>query len=133
MNDPIPYPLDGRNAVVQKEHLSLTLQFSINRSANDPLIIGRYHCLYRQAIERRSLNGRHVFCADQRKVQRAWNRRGRKGQHIHRLKELFKFLLMQNSEPLFFIDYNEAEIFEHEIAGNEPMRADDDIDPALAE
>src|SRR5256714_10334226 len=38
MNDPIPHPLDGRDAVVQKEHLSLTLQFSINRSANDPLI-----------------------------------------------------------------------------------------------
>ena len=40
---------------------------------------------------------------------------------------------MQNSEPLFFIDYNEAEIFEHEIAGDQSMRANDNVDAPLAQ
>ena len=39
---------------------------------------------------------------------------------------------MQNAEALLFIDHDKSEIFESEVAGNEPMRADDDVDAALA-
>ena len=38
---------------------------------------------------------------------------------------------MQNSEALLFVDDDEAEIFENDIAGDEPMRADHDIDAAF--
>ena len=77
MDDPISRSLDGRDAIVQKKYLALTLEFTINCSANDPLIVSRYDCFYRQAVKWRSLNRGHVFCADQRKVERARNRRGR--------------------------------------------------------
>src|SRR5437879_7114290 len=65
MDDPISRSLDGCDAIVQKKYLALTLEFTINCSANDPLIVGRYDCFYRQAVEWRSLNRGHVFYADQ--------------------------------------------------------------------
>src|SRR5215217_2942019 len=52
MANSLPRPLDGRNAIMQEEHLPLALQFSIDGSANDPLIIGRHDCFYGEAIER---------------------------------------------------------------------------------
>ena len=63
MDNPVPHPLDCHYAIVQKEYLPLALQFTINRSANDALIVRRYHCFHWQAIERRSLNRGHIFYA----------------------------------------------------------------------
>ena len=40
---------------------------------------------------------------------------------------------MQNAEALLFVDHDQAEILENHVAGNEPMRADDDVDAAFAE
>ena len=40
---------------------------------------------------------------------------------------------MQDAEALLLVDHDQAEILENDIAGNEPMRADDDIDAALAQ
>ena len=39
MHDPFAYPLDRRDPVVQKEHLTLPFQLAINRGANDPFIV----------------------------------------------------------------------------------------------
>ena len=40
---------------------------------------------------------------------------------------------MQNAEALLFVDHDQAEILENDVAGNEPMRADDDVDAAFAQ
>ena len=40
---------------------------------------------------------------------------------------------MQNAEPLFLINDDQAEVLEDDVAGNEPVRADDDIDTAFAQ
>ncbi len=40
---------------------------------------------------------------------------------------------MQHAEALLFVDHDQAEIFENNVAGNEPVRADDDIDAAVAQ
>jgi hypothetical protein len=40
MDNPVARALDRRYAIVQKEHLALAFQFSINRGANDPFIVG---------------------------------------------------------------------------------------------
>src|SRR5439155_1035132 len=113
----IPRPLDGRYAIGAKKHLPLPFQLAVDRSANDSFIVGRHHCFYRQTVERRGLNRGHVFYAYERKIESARNRRGRERQHIDQLKQLFEFLLVQNSEPLFLIDHYQAELFEHDVAG----------------
>ena len=65
MHDPIAYPLDRRDAVVQKEDLPLPFQFAINRGANDPFIVRRHDRFDRQTIGRGSLDRGHVFHAHQ--------------------------------------------------------------------
>src|SRR5204862_3428198 len=133
MDDPVARSLDGRDAIVQKEYLPLPFQLAINRSANDSFIIGRDNGFYGQTVERRGLNCGHVFYAYQREVERAWNWRGRERQHIDQLKEFFEFLLVQNSEALFLIDHHQAEILEYNVAGHEPVSANDDVDPAFTQ
>ena len=122
-----------RDAIVQKKYLPLPFQFAIDRVANDPLIVSRHDGFDGQTIERRRLDRGHVFRADERKIKRARNRRGGKRQHVDELEELFEFLLVQHAEALLLIDHDQAEIFEDDVAGNEPMRADDDIDAAFAQ
>ena len=117
----------------RKEDLALPFQFAIDRVANDPLIVRRHDRFDRQAIGRRRLDRGHVFHAHQRKIKRARNRRGGKRQHVHELEELFEFLLVQNAEALLLIDDDQAEVLENDVAGNEPVRADDDIDAAFAQ
>src|SRR5438067_4222600 len=131
MDDSMTRSLDGRYAIVQKKHLPLPFQLAVDRSANDSFIVGRHHCFYWQTVERRGLNRGHVFYAYERKIESARNRRGRERQHIDQLKQLFEFLLVQNSEPLFLIDHYQAELFEHDVAGDEPVRANDDIGTAF--
>ena len=73
------------------------------------------------------------FAPTKRKIKRARDRRGGKRQHIDELEELFEFLLVQNAEALLLVDHDQAEILEDDVAGNEPVRADDDIDAAFAQ
>src|SRR5713226_8965245 len=117
---------------MQKEDLALPLQFTIDCVANDPLIIGGDHRLHGQSVERRGLNRGHVFYAYKRKVERARNRRGGERQDVDKFEELFEFFFMENAEALLLVDDDEAEIFKKDIAGDEPVCANDDIDAAFA-
>ena len=76
---------------------------------------------------------RHVFHADEREVKRARNRRGGEREHVDQLEELLEFLLVQHAEALLLVDHHQAEILENDVARNQPMRADDDVDPAVAQ
>ncbi len=40
---------------------------------------------------------------------------------------------MQDAEALLLVDHDQTEVLENDVAGNEPMRADDDIDAAFAQ
>ena len=40
---------------------------------------------------------------------------------------------MEDAEALFLVDHDQAEILENHVPRDEPMRPDDDIDPAVAE
>ena len=130
--DAIARAFDCVDAVMQKIDLALSFQLAIDGVANDSLVVAANHRFDREAIERRRFNRRHVFRADERKIKRARNRRCRKCEHVHELEKLLELFLMQNAEALFLIDDNEAEILETDIAGDEAMRADDNVDPAFA-
>ena len=64
IDDPIPHPLNTRYAIVQEEYLTLPFELAIDRRANQPLIVSRHHCFYRQAVERWSLDRGHIFYAN---------------------------------------------------------------------
>src|SRR5882762_2324187 len=119
IDDPISHPLNTGYAIVEKEYLTLSFEFPINRRANQPLIVSRYHCFYRQAVERRGLDRGHVFYAYKRQIQGAWNRGGGERQHVDQLEKLFEFFLVQHSEALLLIDHHQAEIFKYDVARDE--------------
>src|SRR5262249_29495246 len=102
-------------------------------ATNDSFVVRGHDRFDRQTVGRGSLDRGHVLRAHQRKVQGARNRRGGKCEHIHELEELFEFLFMKNTEPLFLINDDQAEVFEYEVPGNETVGANDDIHTALAQ
>ena len=133
LGDPVAHFLDRHDAIVQKVNLTLALELAIDRVADDALVVAANHRLDRKPIEWRRLDCRHVFHPDEREVKRARNRRRREREDVDELEEFLEFLLVQHAEALLFVDHDQAEIFENDVAGNEPMRADDDIDAAFAQ
>ena len=89
--------------------------------------------LNREAILRRRLDDRHVADADQRHVQRARNRRRRHRQHVDLLAHLLDALLVRDAEALLLVDDQQAEIAELHVLRQQPMRADEDVEPAGGE
>src|SRR5262249_57971679 len=79
------------------------------------------------------LDGGHVFGANEREIERAWNRRGREGKDVDELEQLLEFFLVHHAEALLFVNYDEAEVFESNVAGNQTMCADYDVVPALSQ
>ena len=131
--DPVAHLLDRHDAVVQEINLTLALELALDGVADDALVVTADDRLDREAIERRRLDRRHVFHADERQIKRARDRRGGKREHVDELEELLEFLLVQHAEALLLVDHDQAEILENDVAGNEPVRADDDIDAAVAQ
>ena len=63
IDNPVTHPLDGRYAIVQEKYLALAFQFAINRSANEPVVVSGHYCFDGKTVQRRRLDGGHVFCA----------------------------------------------------------------------
>ena len=133
LGDPIAHSLDRLHAIVQEVNLALPLELAIDRVANDSLVVSANDRLDRQAIERRRFDRGHVFHAHERKIKRARNRRGGEREHIHQFEQLLELLLVQHAEALLLVDHDQAEVLENDVAGNEPMGADDDVDAAFAQ
>src|SRR5260370_11599408 len=125
------HALDGVDAVMQKINLTLTFELTIDRVPDNSFVVTADDRFYRQTVERWRLDRRHVFDADERKIKRARNWRGRKREHVDELEKLLEFFLMQNAKALLFIDHGQAEIFKNDVPGNQAMGADDDVDTAL--
>ena len=75
----------------------------------------------------RRVDLRDVAHAGQRHVQRARDRRGGQGQHIHLGAQLLEMLLVGHAEALLFVDDHQPQIFELHILLEQAVRADDDI------
>ena len=116
-----------RHAVVQEKNLSAAVQFALDGVADQALVVGGRNRLDRQAVMRRRLDGAHVARAGQREIQRARNRRGAQGQHIHQRAQALELFLVQHAEPLFLVNHHQAQILERNVVLHNPVRADDDV------
>ena len=74
--------LDRHYSVVQKVNLALAFKLAIDCVANNSLVVTANDRFDRQPIERRRFNRRHVFRTDEREIERARDRRGRKRENI---------------------------------------------------
>ena len=64
----------------------------------------------RQPVDRRRADDRQITHTGQRQLQRARNRRGRQGQHMHIAAQLLQALLVGDAEMLFLVDHEQAEV-----------------------
>ncbi len=103
---------DGVHAIVDEIDLPLARQLLFDGGLDQIGIEVRDYRIDRQTIFRRRLNHRHVAQAKQRHVQRARDRRGAHGEHIHVVPQLLQALFVADAETLFFVDDQQAEIVE---------------------
>ena len=129
----VSHRLDRHHAVVQKEHLAAAVQFALDGIADDAFVELSDDGLDRQAVVRRRLDGAHVARAGQRQIKRAGNRRGAEREHVHQGAQPLEFFLVQHAKPLFLVNDHQAEIFEGDVALNQPVRADDHVHPAIGQ
>jgi len=93
-----------------------------------PLVILADVCEDRLAISWRSLQERQVSNPDERHLEGSRNRCCAHGDDVDIGCELFDGLFVVNTEALLFVDNEESEIFEDDVAREQTMGADDTID-----
>ena len=127
-------PLDHRrqrgdrfHAVVHEKHLPVARQLFFDHALHQRLAERRDGGLNRQAILRRRLDHAHVAQAHQRHVQRARNRRGGHGQHVHILAHLLQAFFVRHAEALLFVHDQQAEVVKFHVLRKQPVRADHDV------
>ena len=125
--------LDGMNPVVEEIDLPVARHFPLDGLADHALVVGRDDGLDRMPVGRRGLDRAHVARAGQREIKRARNRRGGERQHIDQPEKLLEFLLLLHAEALLLVDDDQAEILEFDVLREKPVRADDDVDRAVAQ
>ena len=127
------YELNGLHAVVEEIDLSAPGQFPADGIADETFVIAADDGFDGDAVGRRGFDGAHVAGAKQREVECAGNRRGREGEHIDAVKSFLETFLVQHAEALFFVDDDEAEVFESNVFAEQAVGTDDDVDAAVAQ
>ncbi len=125
--------IDRLDPVVDEIDLSAAIQLGHDGALHDRVTRRHDDRLRREPVGRRGLNQREIAHAEQRHVQRARNRRRREREHVDAGAQLFEPLFVHDAEALFFIDHEQAEIFEDDVFLQEPVRADDDVDFAVGD
>ncbi len=82
------------------------------RLAHHDLVPLHYIGPHRQTIDRRGLDGREFAQARHRHLQRARDRGGGQGEHVHIGTQLLELFLVGHPEALFLVDDDETEILE---------------------
>src|SRR6185369_12520782 len=116
--------VDRLDAIVNEKDLPTAREFEIDRRLDHAVRELHHLRLNREPVARCGLDQRHVAHAAERHVQRAWNGRRRKRQHVDTLLQLLEPLLVGHSETLLFVDDAKSEIFEANVFGEHAVRAD---------
>ncbi len=126
-----PDHLDALDAVVEEENLSFAFQLAAHTVPDHAFVIGTDRSVNRDAVGWRSVDGRHVAYAHERKVEGAGNRGGREGEKVDLAKAFLELLLVLHPEALFLVHDCQAEVLEGNVAGKEAVGADHDVDAAI--
>ena len=86
-----------------------------------------------QSLVGRGLHVAHVADTGDRHVKGARNGRGGQGQHIDGRAKPLHVLFVFDAEFLFLVDDHQAKVVEGDVALNEAVSADDDVDLAFGQ
>jgi len=118
------------DTIVDEEDLAASLELPLERLLDDGPAEAAHHGLDGEPVERRRLDHRHVAHAGERHVERARDRRGGQRQHVDRGAKLLHLLFVGDAEAVLLVYDDEAEILEVDVAGQQPVGPDHDVDGA---
>ena len=121
---------DGRDVlhtIVDIEHLAASQQFAAYGCGDLRILVGAHIGQHRQPVFGRGGERGHLANAGHGHFQRARDRRGRQGQHVHVGAQGFQRLLVFHAETLLLIDDDESQILELDFRVQQLVRADDHV------
>ena len=123
----------GLDPVVEEERLASALDLALDRPPDQVLVPGADVGADRPPPLGRRLDHRDVAQAGERHLQGARDRRRREGEHVDLQLQLAQQLLLLDAEALLLVDDQQAEVLGADVAGEQAVGADQDVDAALGE
>ena len=123
--------LDVAHAVVHEERLALAEELTAQRLGDGALVELADVGEDRLAVRRRRLDHREVADAGERHLERARDGARREGEHVDAGREPLHRLFVGDAEALLLVDDEEPEVLERDVLGEQPVRADHDVDGAV--
>ena len=121
------------DTVMDKIYLPLSRQLAEDGLAHHLVIVLHDISLYGNAAFRRLLQHSHVPDPDKAHVQCPGDRCRGQCQHVHVFLHLLDLLLVADAEALLFIHHKKTQIFEPDVLGQQPVRADHDVAEPLGD
>ena len=123
--------LDVRHPVVDEEDLALPQQLPADGLGDRPLVVLADVGEDGLAVGRRGVEQGQVPDAGEAHLEGAGDRGGGQGEHVDVGAQLLDGLLVADSEALLLVDDQQPEVLELQIARQQPMGADHDVDRAV--
>ena len=131
--DPGGHAGDVGHAVVHVEHLAAAQQLATDRRGDLRVLIGAHVGEHGQTVLRRGGERGHLADTGHRHLQRARDRRGGQGEHVHVGAQRLERLLVFDTEALLLVDDDQAQVLELDLGVEQLMRADDHVHGAVLE
>ena len=122
--------LDVLDAIVDEIDLAAAADLAQHGFANLPVAPFADERFHGQPLGRRRRDDRQIAQPAERHVQRARNRRGRQRQHVDFGAQPFQPFLVLDAEAMLLVDDDQPQAFELDVALQQLVRADHDVDGA---
>ena len=121
------------DAVVEEEGLAAALDLAPDRPRHQVVVVGADEGPHRPPALGRGLDHRDVAQPGQRHLQRPRDRGRRHRQHVDLQLQLAQQLLLLDAEALLLVHDQQAQVLGADVAREQAVGADQDVDLALAE
>ena len=122
--------LDVPDPVVHEEDLALAQQLAADGLGDGPLVVLADVGEDRLAVGGRRVEQGEVADAGEAHLEGARDGRGGEGEHVDVGAELLDRLLVRHTEALLLVDHQQAQVLELQVARQQPVGADHDVDLA---
>ena len=119
---------DGFDGVVDEVNLTAAPNFAHGRFSNHRFVPFEDEGLHGETLRRRRRDERQIAQSAHRHVQRARYRSRRQGEHIDFGTQRLELFLVAHSKAVFFVDHDQAQVLEADLALEKTLSCDDDVD-----
>ena len=125
--------MERLDPVVEEEDLALAADLAPKRLADELLVVGPDVGANRAPALRRRLDHGDVAQPREAHLHGPRDRRRRHREHVDLELELAQQLLLLDAEALLLVDHEQPEVLGADVAGEQPVGADQDVERAVGE